>query len=284
MAIRRFTCIALTGVLGALIFGSASAKTPKTVALSVSIAGSGSVRVGSHVVSCAGTACHQTIRVQRSSTVVIRTTPAAGWKFTTWAGACKGSEATCSLQLRTDSAVGVSFVPPGARSNPYPLGTAVTLVGGWRVTINSDRINADEQVEAVRDESGLQVNDPPPAGAQYTLVNLSVTYVGPGSNGFEDYLFGALKAEGADKILYEPTCTPPQPVGSIDPLLSGRTDSGNLCYEIASDDATSLLLTGFAATGARTAHYPFTRPVWFALRQWRSRGRGFGNAAAPNPA
>jgi hypothetical protein len=154
------------------------------------------------------------------------------------------------------------------------------------VTINSDRINADEQVEAVRDESGLQVNDPPRAGAQYTLVNLSVTYVGPGSNGFEDYLFGALKAEG-DKILDEPTCTPPQPVGSIDPLLSGRTDSGNLCYQIASDDATSLLLTGFAATGARTAHYPFTRPVWFALRQWRSRGRGFANAAAlipPDPA
>jgi hypothetical protein len=267
MGVRRFTLVAVIGVLGALIVGSSSAKTPRTVALSVNITGAGTVRVGSHVVSCAGMACHQIVPVQRGSRVVIRTTPAAGWKFTTWAGACKGSGATCSLQLRAGSDVGVNFVPPGVRSNPYPLHAAVTLVGGWRVRINSDTIKADEQVEAVRDESGLVVNAPPPAGAQYALVNVSVTYVGAGANGFEDYLFGAIKAEGVGKVLYEPTCTPPQPVGSIDPLLSGRTDSGNLCYEIASVDATSLLLTGFAAaTGARTAHYPFTRPVWFALR------------------
>jgi hypothetical protein len=127
-------------------------------------------------------------------------------------------------------------------------------------------MEADKQVEAVRDLNGEVVSYPPPPGAQYTLVDLSVTYVGAGPSGFEDYLFGALKAEGAGKVRYEPTCTPPQPLGSIDPVLAGQTDAGNVCFEIASDDANSLLLTGFAATGARTAHYPFRRPVWFALQ------------------
>jgi hypothetical protein len=139
--------VVLIGVLAALVVGSASATARKTVALSVNITGAGTVRVGSYVVSCAGMACHQVVRVRLGSRVVIRTTPAACWKFTTWAGACRDSETTCSLQPLTGSDVGVSFVPPGVRANPYPVGTAVTLVGGWRVTINSDTINADEQVE-----------------------------------------------------------------------------------------------------------------------------------------
>lgn len=267
MQVRWLALLAFAAPLCTLLVGVALAEGPRMVPLNVSIEGSGTVRVtGARVVACAKTACRRTIRVPSGSRIVIRTAPAAGWKFTTWAGACKGFKATCSLELHTSADVGVSFVPPGARSNPYPLGTPVTLVGGWRVTVHPGTIEADKQVEAVRDKNGFVVNDPPPAGAQYALVNLSVSYVGAGASGFEDYLFGAIKAEGGSNALYEPSCVPPQPLGSIDPLLSGQTDSGNVCYQIASNDADSLLLTGYAATGARTAHYPFTRPVWFALR------------------
>jgi hypothetical protein len=35
--------------------------------------------------------------------------------------------------------------------------------------------------------------------------------------------------------------------------------TGNLCYEIATNDAATLMLTGFAPTGTNP------RPVWFAL-------------------
>ena len=44
----------------------------------------------------------------------------------------------------------------GPLPNPYPLGTAATLQGGWQLKVNSALINADSEVEAVIDpNSGL---------------------------------------------------------------------------------------------------------------------------------
>ena len=67
----------------------------------------------------------------------------------------------------------MTFVPPGARANPYPLGTTVRLDGAWRLTVNAAALDADAQVDGL--------NPPPPAGSQYALVNVSLTYVGPGT-------------------------------------------------------------------------------------------------------
>jgi hypothetical protein len=43
-------------------------------------------------------------------------------------------------------------------------------------------------------------------------------------------------------------------------IPSGQTVTGNLCFEIATSDASSLLLSGWAAADASQ------REVWFALR------------------
>jgi hypothetical protein len=72
-----------------------------------------------------------------------------------------------------------------------------------------------------------------------------------------------LGAEGAVSGLYPPDfCDPPQPdADSGGQLAKGQTVTGNLCYEIASDDASTLRLLGIAI-GPSRVHFL----VWFALR------------------
>ena len=193
---------------------------------------------------------------------MVRESPASGWKLWRWSGACHGSAAGCSLRVRARrfGFVTVSFVPPGDRLNPYKLGTAATLQGGWQLKVNSALINADSEVEAVIDPySGLpDANPPPPAGAQYTLVNVSMTYQGGGSYSLPGYLLG-VQAVGAGNAGYNVDGCQPPPLyldSDFTPVFSGQTVTGNLCFEIASNDAASLLLQGRG-----TARLP----AWFAL-------------------
>lgn len=260
MGVRGVTLTALFGVLGVLIVGSASAKTPKTVPLSISITGAGTVQVGFHVVSCEGMACHQIVRVRRGRRVVIYIAPWAGWKLTASRGACKGAPATCSIRPFVPAHIAVTFVPPGDRLNPIPLGTAVALFGGLRLRVNSATLDANDQAEAVTDGSGKPWNGPPPAGAQYALVNVSLQYVARGAGPiYLEGFVGNLQGEGSSNAAYAPSCTPPPiDLRSIGQFFYGEAVAGNLCYEIASSDANSLLLGGPALHGGRT--------VWFALR------------------
>lgn len=151
-------------------------------------------------------------------------------------------------------------MPPGKRLNPYGLGTEVRLAGGWKVKVNSAIINADAQVEAVMYQ-GKPANPTPPAGHQYTLVNATATYVGSGSSDLADFAVH-LETEGAHNLPYTLGCSPPPlDLESIGIVSSGQGGTGNLCYEIASNDAGTLLLTGdsdaTAVGGSR---------VWFAPR------------------
>lgn len=194
---------------------------------------------------------------------MVKASPASGWKLWRWTGACHGSAASCSLRVkaRRFGFVTASFVPPGDRVDPYPLGTAGTLQGGWQLKVNSALINADTQVEAVIDpHSGLPANPPPPAGAQYTLVNVSMTYQGGGSSSLPGYLQFGAQTVGAGNAGYDAYGCQPPPLdlnSDFTPVFSGQTVTGNLCFEIASNDAASLLLQGRGTSGL---------PVWFALR------------------
>jgi hypothetical protein len=158
------------------------------------------------------------------------------------------------LRLSRRGAAAVRFVPPGHRLNPYPLGTAAVTSDGWTVKVNAATLNADSQVEAVNNQP------PPPAGQQYTVVNLTLTApVGGGPFDLHDFLFSEQQMQANFK--YAPdACKPPQPdLGDMGPVSSGITVTGNLCYQIGTSDAPTLMLTGFAPTGTNP------RPVWFAL-------------------
>src|SRR5690242_5800000 len=235
--------VAAAAVVGLLVASSASAVTaPRTVALHVTVNGSGTLRVPGHPAFVCRASfptsahCRRTFQVRKGRRIVIRESPASGWKLWRWTGACHGSAASCSLRVkaRRFGFVTASFVPPGDRLNPYPLGTTATLQDGWQLKVNSALINADTEVEAVRDQYGNPVNSPPPAGAQYTLVNVSMTYQGDGSYSLPGYLLGVL-AEGAGNVGYSVDgCQPPPlDLGSdFTPVSSGQTVTGNLCFEI----------------------------------------------------
>jgi hypothetical protein len=251
-------CLAASALVALVGAGASAATASSTVALKVKVTGSGTLRVkGSKAFTCRAASCLHTFHVTRGKRIMVKASPLAGWKLTTWAGACKGSAATCSLKLKARKSVAVTFVPPGDRLNPYPLGTSVLLYGDWRVKVNSAILNADTQVEAVTDPDGYPVNPPPPTGAQYSLVNLSETYVGGGST-FAPRGY----TEGQGNALYSPSdCTPPSPdLGSFVNVYSGVTVTGNVCYEIASNDASTLLLRGSVPKGDTD------QTVWFALQ------------------
>jgi hypothetical protein len=245
----------------ALPSGNATTRLNQTVALRATLSGRGTLSLtGNPSFICRAKTCTHTFHVRRGRQMVATAKPSQGWKLRTWAGACTGSTTMCTLRLNARQSVVVKFVPPGDRTNPYRLGTAMPLYGGWKLSVNSASLDADAQVEAVIDPStGLPANAPPPAGDQYALVNVSMTYVGGGYGRAGDYVFSWLGAEGAHRTLYQPLCTPPPLDLSLafQPLAPGQSETGNLCFEIASNDTTSLLLGGYGAAGSNR--------VWFAL-------------------
>ena len=236
----------------------------RAIALKLSVTGVGTVRVtGSKSFTCRRASCRHAFRVRPGRRITLHAAPTATWKLTKWAGACNGTAASCSLRLRQAARVSVTFVPPGDRLNPYPLGTSVRLDGGWRLTVNSAIIDANPQVEAVTDQYGHPANPPPPAGEQYALVNVSLTYVASGFSNVSSYVDYWLGAEGARNARYQLACTPP-PLdlsAMLDPIYPGQTVTGNICFEIASSDASTLLLFGTATTPA-----DYYKTVYFALR------------------
>jgi hypothetical protein len=244
---------ALVGVLGAA--NAPAARAPRTVPLTVRVKGSGTIHLAGHSFACR-VACSRTFQIPRGKRVVIRASAAADWKLTMWSGTCKGSARSCSLRLKRRETATVRFVPPGNHLNPYPIGTAVVTSDGWTVKVNSATRDADSQVEAVNNQP------PPPAGEQYTLINLTMTApVGPGPTQYDLHDFLFLERQMQANFQYAPdACEPPQPdLGTVGLVTSGTSVTGNICYEIATKDAATLMLTGFAPTGTSP------RAVWCAL-------------------
>jgi hypothetical protein len=258
-------CVLVSDVVGA------PAAQPRKVQLTISITGTGTVSGGGHRVGCVvpvgggivpHPACSRTFAV-RPGTIMLKAAAGATWKFTAWGQACRGSKPTCSLHIRRSTRVAATFVPPGDRRNPYALGRAVKLNGGWQIRVNAAILNADAQVAAVTDESGRPANDPPKPGAQYTLVNVTLTYIGGGSSYLGGYLYDQeLSAEGAHNTPYQQLgcVSPPPDLYVVGDVSSGQSVTGDLCYEIASNDADSLMLSTHLLRGGGG------RPLWFALR------------------
>jgi hypothetical protein len=258
-------------VLAASASGGASALT---VSLTVTLHGAGTVKVsGKPSITCdlyasgAMNTCSHTLHVKKGSRVMLVATPATFQKLGPWKGACKGTVPRCKLNMTRNRRVTATFIrpsEPGSRSNPYPLGTTVTLTHGFQFKVNSATLNADAEVEAVKDQYGNPVNPPPTAGNQYALVNATVTYVGQDPSYLGERIKSDLLAE-ADHDLnpYYPDdqCTPPPlDLGSVGEVTTGQGATGNLCLEITTSDAATLMLGGYVTNGQNTDLF------WFALR------------------
>ena len=188
--------------------------------------------------------------------------------------ALAAAAAATTLTLRGPSTPSSATTGP---NHPYPLGTPVTWdhpnTVTWRMTVNSATINANAQVEAVNG------NVPPPAGQQYTLVNLTVTRLHGAGGRISDatrdtrfykstrasapinYLLGGLLAvTRKGGAVPDQSCTPPSHgLRNAGTVNTGQTVTGNLCFLEPSSQATKLMLVATDDKGASQ------KGIWFAL-------------------
>jgi hypothetical protein len=133
--------------------------------------------------------------------------------------------------------------PGASRDEPAPLGTAIE-VGGWSIVVDQAVPDGTPDVMA---ES--EFNDPPADGEQFFLVHITATYVGNGEDDSISLFFSVdLGAVGATNVAYDPfedNCgyaTIPDPLDQNAEVFVGGSISGNVCWNVAADDAGSLLL------------------------------------------
>jgi hypothetical protein len=131
--------------------------------------------------------------------------------------------------------------------------------GNWELTVVSANLDATAQVQAYAQTKDYYWYSPPP-GAQYSLVSVSATYVGGGSENFRP-LTPALEGVHNAQYSVSEECPTPSPISSTKDTFSGQTIAGNLCYLIASNDANSAQLVVTEYTQSDTK-----KQTWFALR------------------
>jgi hypothetical protein len=233
----------------------------------VGVKGWGSVKLGKgmlehRTVGCTRQSCPGVNYLSRGSRAILTEKPYAGWKFTRWRGACSGTRERCAINLakvrpnaygERHVHVNANFVPVArgiTRDRPIPLGVDASVRQGWRVRVNSVVPNA-------------QLVPVASAGAEYFAANVTIGYFGGGSSTPEDSL--TWQATGSHHTTYNPGSNPcpnlgPEPpLPTYQPVLSGQSVNGYVCWQIAANDASSLELY----FGSGSVNYPGT--TWFAL-------------------
>ncbi len=127
-----------------------------------------------------------------------------------------------------------------ARTNPFPFGQAGRLGNSWTMTIVS---YTPDSTAAVLAEN--MFNDAPTAGNQFAIVRVRATYTGSSSDTFDGGF--RLNAVGARNVTYTQFDTVsscgviPDEISDAT-LFSGATIEGNICFQIPTSDAASLMV------------------------------------------
>jgi hypothetical protein len=128
----------------------------------------------------------------------------------------------------------------GTRGNPFPVGTRVSN-SAWAVTVNNTNFDAWPVIEAAN-----IFNDPPSQGGQDVLTNFTISYLGPGSTTLSDLIIdlGVVGQSGVEYKSFVNDCGVEPSPSEIDysTLFSGATIQLNLCWQVASNDASTLEL------------------------------------------
>jgi hypothetical protein len=264
--VRHRTLLAALSVSALLTAAGCGGERPG-VSLTLAVDGRGVVKSTGLRVVCAGT-CNRTVELEPGSRRVLTATPAAGWKLA-WGGACRSAGTTCKVSPKTRTFVQVTFVRQGARANPVPFGQWARVPGDWRLRIDKTNLNATRAVLAANAGMGA-----PAVGGHYAVISLAATYDGGGKSRFGGRraasLTGQMTAVGTKGVY--PLKVPANACGPLKAALpapdlqrnrtdvfSGRTVEGRICFEIAANDAASLMLRVGSRDGQPDPE------VWFAL-------------------
>jgi hypothetical protein len=168
----------------------------------------------------------------------------------------------------------IPFLSPaaGSRSHPIPMHTSANIGGGWWVTVDGVQPKANRDFRTF----------PIPAGAQDYLIFLTLTYKGGGSqdaSALVNFILAGMGTSNASYDLNNHACgaatTPSvanatiEQFGATRDVFSGRSVKGNMCLQIASNDASSLLLyssTQSDPVAGALFNLPSVKTVWFSLR------------------
>lgn len=143
--------------------------------------------------------------------------------------------ATGSQETTSGDATGSAT---NSRDNPYPVGSAITE-GDWTVTVNEVTLDA---TQAVLDED--EFNDPPPAGSQYLMVNITALYEGADPQGetpsprIEYVTASGNTINDYDHFAY----LPESEFNSGNTLYQGASTTGNLVFAVPTEDVTEGVL------------------------------------------
>lgn len=133
----------------------------------------------------------------------------------------------------------------GTRTNPWPLGTTAGD-SVWQIRVNS--VDFDAWNDGVLTAAN-PFNDPPPAGWQNVLVNLTIGYTGTATVsftfGFDIYL-GTVGAGGVPyrsyNLQHDCGVAPTPNTLDYDYLLTGATININECWQVPQTEVATLQL------------------------------------------
>jgi hypothetical protein len=99
----------------AVVVLTASAAPGAASPVTLRIQGQGIVTVGTRSIHCISASatqivCTGTGAVRRGRYVALRERPKAGWTFSTWGGACRGSASACRVRVVRPLRVGATFL------------------------------------------------------------------------------------------------------------------------------------------------------------------------------
>lgn len=127
--------------------------------------------------------------------------------------------------------------PEGTLDNPVPMHTTAFLSEGWQVTVTNVIPNA---TDLVLGRSSL--NEPPKEGYQFFIATIEAT----NRSGESSYLdsgvrFRALGPSGESYKTFEDSCgVIPDRIPDDDKVPADGTISGNICWQVRTEDADSL--------------------------------------------
>jgi hypothetical protein len=214
-----------------------------------------SIAVGLLVTALVISACASTTEATNTSEIEDRITVLEGLVEELSAklddiGAAPGSNATTpDLDSESDQSASIpeeqedeapSSVPSekgkGTRTDPIPLGESAGVGDGWTLRINSVELDARDF------ETWSIINDPPPAGYAYVVVNISAGYTGPDAKSDNGVNISAVGASNI-QISNDSFVIPPKPqYSSFIDVFAGGENSGNIVLTVPTNDLDSLLI------------------------------------------